>query len=299
MNYRHVYMLIIEHAKSEMKNGLRPKSSYYRKNFPEQYFEFHHILPRSIFPNWIKRKSNIVALTAREHFFCHQLLTKIFPCREMFNALIAMCSKGKLSKNQLDKCKKAAVLRNKTFQVGCKWWTDGVIDRFSKICPDGFYAGRTNGNYKPSYSNKRTHWYNNGITSVMATEPPDDTFMVGRLQKDADKCRKNCRLNNNNFKEMSDDEKSNRINKGLQTRIDNYNKLSIEEKTYLKEKRKESVRQTIKHRDKDKIEQIHNTFSNIAKSRNAGRKWWTNGTYNKFTYECPGLGWYLGITKHN
>ena len=29
MNYRHVYMLIIEHAKSEMENGLRPKSSYY------------------------------------------------------------------------------------------------------------------------------------------------------------------------------------------------------------------------------------------------------------------------------
>ena len=28
MNYRHVYMLIIKHAKSEMELGLRPKSRY-------------------------------------------------------------------------------------------------------------------------------------------------------------------------------------------------------------------------------------------------------------------------------
>lgn len=88
MNYRHIYMLIIEHAKSEVKLGLRPESVYQkRKSFPNQYFEFHHILPRSLFPLWIKRKSNIVPLTAREHFFCHQLLTKIFPTPQMFYAV--------------------------------------------------------------------------------------------------------------------------------------------------------------------------------------------------------------------
>ncbi len=92
MNYRHVYMLIIEHAKSEMENGLRPKSSYYRKNFPGQYFEFHHILPKSIYPLWAKRSSNLVALTAREHFFCHQLLTKIYSCKSMSFALYQMVS---------------------------------------------------------------------------------------------------------------------------------------------------------------------------------------------------------------
>lgn len=87
MNYRHVYMLIIEHAKKEAELGLRPKSRYFKKNFPNQYFEFHHILPRSLFPLWAKRKSNIVALSAREHFFCHQLLTKIYPNSNMYIAL--------------------------------------------------------------------------------------------------------------------------------------------------------------------------------------------------------------------
>ena len=79
MNYKHIYMLIISRAKSEQESGLRPKSYWQKYKFPNQYFEFHHILPRSIFPNWSKRKSNIVPLTLREHFFCHQLLTKIYP----------------------------------------------------------------------------------------------------------------------------------------------------------------------------------------------------------------------------
>ena len=80
MNYRHVYMLIIEHAKSEQKLGLRKKGN-------GNYYEKHHILPKSLFPLWIKRKSNQVLLTAREHFFCHKLLTKIYLGKEMAYAL--------------------------------------------------------------------------------------------------------------------------------------------------------------------------------------------------------------------
>ena len=92
MNYRHVYMLIIEHAKSEQKLGLRPKNlgRKDKKNFTT-YFELHHILPKSLFPLWFKRKSNVVPLTAREHFFCHQLLTKIYPCKQMIYALHMLC----------------------------------------------------------------------------------------------------------------------------------------------------------------------------------------------------------------
>lgn len=93
MNYRHVYMLIVEHAKSEQRLGLRPKNKQQRKNFPDKYFEFHHILPKSIYPLWVKRESNIVPLTAREHFFCHQLLIKVYPCRQTYRAL-AMFTKN-------------------------------------------------------------------------------------------------------------------------------------------------------------------------------------------------------------
>ena len=95
MNYRKIYMQIILHAKSEMELGLRPKNQYQKKKFPNQYFEFHHILPKSLFPNWEKRKSNIVALTGREHFFIHQLLLKIYDYPEMIYAAWRLAGDGK------------------------------------------------------------------------------------------------------------------------------------------------------------------------------------------------------------
>lgn len=39
------------------------------------YTEKHHIIPKSL--GGSNSKSNIVALTAREHFICHRLLTKM------------------------------------------------------------------------------------------------------------------------------------------------------------------------------------------------------------------------------
>lgn len=84
MNYRHIYMLIVEHAKSEQKLGIRKRGN-------GEYYEAHHILPKSLFPLWNNKKQNIVLLTAREHFFCHQLLTKIYPSRQMTYALYAFC----------------------------------------------------------------------------------------------------------------------------------------------------------------------------------------------------------------
>lgn len=86
MNYRHIYMLIIERAKSEEKSELRKRGN-------GEYYESHHILPKSLFPLWKKRKSNIVLLTAREHFFVHELLTKIYPTPQMTYALHAFVSR--------------------------------------------------------------------------------------------------------------------------------------------------------------------------------------------------------------
>lgn len=84
-------MKIIFNAIKETKQSLRPLPYKSRqKAFSDKYFEFHHILPKSLFPLWKKKESNIVALTAREHFFCHQLLTKIYPSKEMFYALRMM-----------------------------------------------------------------------------------------------------------------------------------------------------------------------------------------------------------------
>lgn len=79
MNYRHIYCKIISYAKSQN-----------RSKGDGNYYERHHILPKSMFPLWKNRKSNIVLLTPREHLFVHKLLFKIYKNQQMACALMCM-----------------------------------------------------------------------------------------------------------------------------------------------------------------------------------------------------------------
>lgn len=62
MNYKKIYNGIIEKR---------------RLCLPTGYVEVHHILPRCL--GGADDKSNLVKLTAKEHFICHLLLTKMYP----------------------------------------------------------------------------------------------------------------------------------------------------------------------------------------------------------------------------
>lgn len=63
----------------------------------EEYFEEHHIFPRSLFPEYKRNKHNLVLLTAREHYIAHKLLCKIWPSRAMYAAFWQMSIKSKKS----------------------------------------------------------------------------------------------------------------------------------------------------------------------------------------------------------
>jgi len=70
MNYLKVYNSIISNAKSENRVKLNKNDIKY------VYYENHHILPKCL--KGTNDKENLVLLTAREHFICHKLLTKIY-----------------------------------------------------------------------------------------------------------------------------------------------------------------------------------------------------------------------------
>ena len=86
MNYRHIYCKIISYAKSQ--NRFKGDGNYY---------EAHHILPKSMFPLWKNRQSNLVLLTPREHLFAHKLLFKIYKNSQMACALMFMQRVGQCS----------------------------------------------------------------------------------------------------------------------------------------------------------------------------------------------------------
>lgn len=62
MNYQRIYDQIIDRGKVRKLEG---------------YKEKHHIVPKCLGGN--NSRSNLVELTAREHFLCHWLLTRIYP----------------------------------------------------------------------------------------------------------------------------------------------------------------------------------------------------------------------------
>jgi hypothetical protein len=67
MNYQKVYNAIINKAVSENRDK------------KHGYFEKHHILPKSL--GGSNKKSNLVLLTAKEHFLAHRLLVEMYPNR--------------------------------------------------------------------------------------------------------------------------------------------------------------------------------------------------------------------------
>ncbi|MBR6612859.1 MAG: hypothetical protein IKK93_11610 [Campylobacter sp.] len=186
MNYRKVYLAIINQAKNQK-----------RKKGQGIYYEAHHILPKSLFPLWAKRKSNIVLLTAREHFFCHQLLTKIYPSKKMFLALWELMNDGQ---NKSCSSKEYNILKNKIINSGCfntfkgKTHSDEIKEKIkqSKI-------GKNN----PMYG---MHWYTNGITNIQAKECPEG-FRPGRLINNDTK--KKCAHNKNIGKKWFNDGQKN------------------------------------------------------------------------------------------
>lgn len=55
--------------------------------------EVHHILPKSMFPKWKNKKSNLIKLSYEDHYRAHYLLYKIYNNYEMAVAFFLMLKK--------------------------------------------------------------------------------------------------------------------------------------------------------------------------------------------------------------
>lgn len=154
--YTTIYYAIIEKAKAI--------------NRLDEYTEKHHIIPKSI--GGANEASNLVRLTAREHFICHMLLPKMVPYEyraKMTYAAWAMTmlkrpgqARYKVTASQYEAIKKqrAAML---ALQVG------PLHPNFGKS------TGRTSEDFTPEWkaklsaSKKGKQTWNKGITHSQAT----------------------------------------------------------------------------------------------------------------------------------
>lgn len=108
MNYQKIYDAIIANAQN--------------RNIPNVYTEMHHILPRSL--GGSDDTTNLISLTAKEHFICHHLLWKIHKNREMTKAFMLMTSakrngiKFRVTASTYQKLKEETSQRQREFMTG-------------------------------------------------------------------------------------------------------------------------------------------------------------------------------------
>lgn len=85
VEYIRLYVELIDVAIHQNRRRYKKDSDKY------VYYEEHHILPRSLYPDFRLDKNNKVLLSAGEHFKAHKLLTAIFPGQQMAHAFWKMC----------------------------------------------------------------------------------------------------------------------------------------------------------------------------------------------------------------
>lgn len=135
MNYTKIYNKIIDKRKLHEPIG---------------YTETHHIIPRSL--GGSDNKENLVKLTAREHFICHLLLTKIYTNRiekyKMIHAfmLLSNCKSG--NQERYVSSRRYEILRKLYSKVmsenqkgtsnsqSCKRWVTDIIKDISFKLPN-------------------------------------------------------------------------------------------------------------------------------------------------------------------
>ena len=147
MDYERIYQQLIENRQSEKPKG---------------YVENHHIIPRCL--GGTDDESNLVVLTAREHYIAHLLLTKIHPkgmnhykvAHAFLMMLVSSRNQNRINGRRYEKLKKSGAKLisvkqkgNGNSQHGTCWIWHELIgskkvnsDLLSEYMEQGWYKGR-------------------------------------------------------------------------------------------------------------------------------------------------------------
>ena len=137
MDYTKIYNSLISKRKTERYVG---------------YTEKHHIIPACL--GGSNSSDNIVSLSAREHYICHLLLTKMYNNRGLITAAYLMGSQSSsTSRNYSNLREKFALIQKEhqtgsnNSQFGTKWIYSKELEVSRKIkiteeVPEGFVLGR-------------------------------------------------------------------------------------------------------------------------------------------------------------
>lgn len=294
INTRKEYMSIINFAKSQKRN---------RKD--GNYYEAHHILPRSLFPQYSKIKSNIVLLTAKEHFRCHQLLVKIFPGKEMDYALIAFSTRPNadygITADEYEKLKKMFSKLQKEKMTGKKKDFESIVLSAAKRRKSQF---RVRDSYKGDNQKSKTPGFEEAVQKKwLELQEEKRKIESGELVKkwwtDGFHDRFSYYAPGNNWKEGKHDRKGYKLSEERKKEISNNQKglhwwTNGEIELHQRENPGEGfynfrLKRFLKLKNNGKLEKVNNVKNGIKNSR---KRVWTNGIIELYQVENPGEGFY-------
>lgn len=108
MNYLKHYLNYMNYVKTLHRKKLKLDDPNY------VYYEEHHIKPKSIYPELEKDPSNLVLLTAREHFLAHYALCKIYK-DDTIKYFKMLCAFNRMIKNT-SKVKKFKYVNSRLYE---------------------------------------------------------------------------------------------------------------------------------------------------------------------------------------
>jgi hypothetical protein len=166
MLYSKIYDMIIQRAKNRVLT---------------EYSEKHHILPKCL--GGTNDLHNIVRLTYREHFICHQLLCKMYPKNEKL--IYAFSSMIRVSKTNLPRFDS---LTSRHFEIVKKAikpyqgkWNVGKIPWNKGMRGEEYKLKYSKGLMPPRHDGKK--WINNGkqTKKIDGNIPLPEGYVYGRL----------------------------------------------------------------------------------------------------------------------
>ena len=269
MNYQKIYNQLIE----KRQQNILTKN----KNDPNWiYNERHHIIPKCL--GGTDDKSNLVNLTAREHFIAHYLLWKIHPCDGILLAFY-MFKKG-----NNDSCVKRNFKNSRLYESARLAYHEWNVRAHTgkKQSPEQI-ANRV----KKNTGKKRTEEQKRNISEGRKKSPK----VRGHIPWNKGL------LSSNTIKRQT--EKAIRMEKRAKRHAE------ILEEQKQKEIRKQKRLEKQKEKELKKQER-HNNFVLLKKQRRHKRKlkenklkksklkWWNNGIINTRSFNSPGIEWKRG-----
>lgn len=157
------------------------------------YCELHHIIPRSIRPDLTKEKTNIVALTAKEHFVAHHLLKCWYKEKygikhkfyiKMHDAYHCLARMGKhyISAKQFERIRTEHMLRS-VGENNTRYGSRMLINEQTQekyLCPKNEIEKYISNGW---VIKSETKIFNNGKIQILACSCPDG-FKPGMLKRE-------------------------------------------------------------------------------------------------------------------